>query len=283
MRALVLGGTGMLGQAVAGLWRRRGGAVLALSRLQADLTERRQLLYWVEAFRPQVIINCAAFTRVDACEEQRDHAMEVNGRAVANAVGAAEHVGAKLIHVSTDYVFDGRATRPYREDAPTAPQSVYGASKLAGEGEALRHPRALVLRASWLFGPGGGNFVATIRRLLLQGRKPLRIVADQVGCPTYTPYLARAIWDLAGSELYGLVHYRNREAVSWHGFALEIARAVDPAAEVLPITTAEFPLPAARPPYSVLDVDRFESTVGRSVEPWVGGLMAYLDTLGAHS
>lgn len=275
-RALVLGGAGMLGQAVVREGRRRGATTLGLSRTQADLCDRERLLYWAESFRPQVIVNCAAFTQVDACEERRDHAHGVNGRAVANAVEAARWVGARLLHVSSDYVFDGTGSEPYPEDAPTKPLSVYGSSKLLGEQEALRYDEATVVRASWLFGPGGPNFVATILRLLREGKTPLRVVDDQVGCPTYTPFLARALWDLASSDLRGLVHYRNRDAVSWHGFALEIAQSSNMAAEVLPVPTSEFPRPAHRPAYSVLDVDRFEHTVGRRVEPWIAGLAAYL-------
>jgi len=276
MRALVLGGTGMLGKAVAAEWRRRGAAVLALSRAQADLSDCERLLYWADAFRPQLIVNCAAFTQVDACEERREHALEINGRAVKNAVVAAERHRAALLQVSSDYVFDGCGSEPYSEDAGSGPVSVYGESKLLGEQRALSYRRALVLRSSWLFGPGGPNFVLTMRRLMLAG-KPLRVVDDQVGCPTYTPYLARAIWDLAQRGSRGVMHYRNRQAVTWHGFAVAIASHVRPGHEISPVSTEEFPRPARRPPYSVLAVERFEAAVGRPAESWEAGLAAYLD------
>ncbi len=276
MRALVLGGTGMLGQAVAAEWRRRDVAVLALSSSQADLTDRQRLLYWADTFRPQLIVNCAAFTQVDACEEQREHALEINGRAVENAVAAAELHDAALVQVSSDYVFAGGGSEPYPEDADTGPLSVYGESKLLGEQSALRYRRALVLRSSWLFGPGGPNFVLTMRRLMLAGT-PLRVVDDQTGCPTYTPYLARAIWDLAQRGSHGVMHYRNRQAVSWHGFAVAISSHVRPGHEISPVPTEEFPRPACRPPYSVLGVERFEAAVGRPAESWEAGLVAYLD------
>ena len=279
MRALIFGGNGMLGRAVAAEGRRRGATVLALDLDRADITDRRQLLARTEAFRPQLVVNCAAFTQVDACEAERETAFEVNGRAVSNVAAAAERAGAALIHVSTDYVFDGTGREPYREDAATNPLSVYGQSKLAGETAALEYPDALVLRASWLFGPGGPNFVATMRRLIREGRLPLRVVDDQIGCPTHTGSLARAIWDLGRLGMRGIVHYRDREPVSWHGFAVEIARALDPAAEVVPVPTSEFPRPAPRPAYSVLDVGRFEAAVGRRVEPWLSGLASYLDDL----
>ena len=270
----------MLGCAVAAHWRRRGQAVLALSEVQADITDRDQLLEWTVRFRPELVVNCAAITQVDACETAPDQAMFTNGRAVAHVVAAAEHAGADLVQISTDYVFDGKGYegRPYPEDAPTGPLSAYGRSKLAGEEEALRYPRTLVVRTSWLFGPGGPNFVTTMRRLALQGAA-LRVVDDQVGCPTYAPFLARAIWDLAGIGLFGVVHYCNRDAVSWCGFAREI---VGPGVEIEPVTTAEFPRPAPRPAYSVLDVRRFENTVARRVEPWIHGLASYLEILGEH-
>lgn len=271
----------MLGRAVVAEARKRGFAALGLSHGQADVTDRDRLLYWADAFRPRLIVNCAAFTRVDDCEERREHAFEVNGRAVAHVVAAAEKAGAHLIHVSTDYVFDGEADEPYREDAPTGPRSVYGESKLEGERQALACSRALVVRTSWLFGPGGPNFVATMLRLMAEGKTPLRVVDDQTGCPTYTPFLARALWDLALRETTGLVHYRNREPVTWYGFTREIARLRDRSVEVRPVTTDEFPRPAPRPAYSVLDVSRFEETVGREVEPWGWGLVEILAALSA--
>ncbi len=280
MRALVFGGTGMLGRAVAAQWRRHGQAVLALSHSQADIRDRERLLGLAVAFRPRLIVNCAAFTRVDDCESEPETALAVNGRAVANVVAAAERVGAELIHVSSDYVFAGDATAPYPEDAATGPRSVYGESKLAGERQALALPRALVVRASWLFGPGGGNFAATIARLLRAGKRPLKVVDDQIGCPTYTPFLAPALWQLAAAGEHGVLHYCNREAVSWYGFACEIAKHLDPAAEVRPVPTSKFPRPAPRPAYSVLDTRRFEAAVGRRVERWAAGLAAYLDTPG---
>ena len=275
MRCLVLGGTGMLGQAVVREARTRGHAALGLSHAQADVTRRDRLRFWADSFRPDVVINCAAFTKVDACETDPNTAFRVNGEAVANVAAAADRAGARLLHVSTDYVFDGTAREPYKEDAATAPLSVYGRSKLEGERHALAYGRGLVVRTSWLFGPGGPNFAATMVNLIRQGKLPLRVVDDQVGRPTYTGFLARALVDLAPLGTTGIVHYGNREPVSWYAFAATIARLVSGKAEVLPVTTAEFPRPAPRPAYSVLAVDRFEEAVGRSVEPWEAGLIKY--------
>lgn len=276
MRCLVLGGTGMLGRAVVAEARSRRWAALGLSQLQADLTDRDGLLGWAERFRPEVVVNCAAYTKVDVAETDRERAFAVNGEGVAHAAALAERAGARLVHVSTDYVFDGEAREPYREDAPTAPLSAYGESKLAGERQALPYERSLVVRTSWLFGPCGANFVATIVGLIEAGRLPLRVVTDQVGCPTSTPSLARALLDLAAREASGIVHYQDREPVSWYAFAVEIARLWSGAVEVIPVTSAEFPRPARRPAYSVLDVGRFETIAGRRVEPWENGLIETL-------
>jgi dTDP-4-dehydrorhamnose reductase len=277
MRCLVFGGTGMLGQAVVAEARSRGWAALGLSHAQADITDRERLLGWADAFRPEVVVNCAAHTKVDACETEMERAFEINGAAVANVAAAAERAGARLVHVSTDYVFDGAGREPYHEEATTAPLSVYGRSKLAGEAHALACERGLVVRTSWLFGPGGPNFVATMVGLIEAGRVPLRVVRDQEGCPTYAPLLARALLDLVRLKVTGIIHYRNREPVSWYAFAVEIARLWPGGVEVVPITTADYPRPAPRPAWSVLDVTRFEECTGRRVEPWEEGLV---ETLG---
>lgn len=267
----------MLGQSLVAAARGCGHAALALSHAQADLEDAERLRYWAETFRPEAVINCAAYTKVDLAEgDGREKAFAVNGSAVRHVAAAASAAGARLLHVSTDYVFDGKAREPYREDAPTHPLSVYGQSKLLGEKEALAYDRALVVRTSWLFGPGGPNFVATMVRLIDEGKLPLKVVHDQEGCPTYTPYLAEALLDLASRGLTGVVHYRNRERVSWCDFAEAIARLWSGAAEVVPVTTKDFPRPAPRPAYSVLDVSRFEEAVGRRVEAWEAGLADYL-------
>jgi dTDP-4-dehydrorhamnose reductase len=283
MRTLVLGGTGMLGRAVVASARRRGWAALGLSRQQADIADEARLDYWMEAFRPEAVINCAAFTRVDDCEKETARATAINGEAVGGVARAAQRLGARLVHVSTDYVFEGlpRAA-PYREDDAVGPRSAYGRSKLLGETRALASDRALVVRTSWLFGPYGPNFVDAIVRQIERGTNPLRVVADQVGAPTYTPFLAEALLDLAPLADTGIVHYRNREPVSWYSFATEIARlwpGSQGAVTVAPVTTAEFPRPAPRPAFSVLDVARCEALLGRPVESWQWGLVEYLSFL----
>jgi len=277
VRTLIFGGTGMLGRALVAEARGRGWPALGLAHSQADLCDAAGLVRWAESFRPEVVVNAAAFTRVDDCESERERAMAVNGAGAGNAAAAAAAVGARLLQVSSDYVFDGASRASYREDAPTAPLSVYGESKLEGERRALGYGRALVVRASWLFGPGGPNFVRTMLRLIAKGG-PLRVVDDQLGCPTYTGSLARALLDLAPLPTTGIVHYRDREPVTWYAFACAIARLGFGKIEVSiePIATRDFPRPARRPAYSVLDVTRFESLTGRCVEPWEVGLAEYL-------
>jgi len=266
----------MLGQALLTEAAQRGRSAIGLGSSELDIRDRPAVLAVIGGERPQQIINCAALTAVDACEARREDALEVNGSAVVNIINAARSVGAALIQVSTDFVFDGTSPKPYGEKAEPAPLSVYGESKRLGELATLEYERGLVVRTSWLFGPGGANFVATMAGLIAEGRKPLRVVGDQIGCPTYTPYLARAIWDLLELRINGVVHYRNRHPVSWHAFACEIASLLDDPEEVVSISSEELARPAPRPAYSVLDVSKFERLVGRQVENWKEGLIEYL-------
>ena len=278
MRSLILGGTGMLGRAVVAEARERGGAALGLSHAQADIRDLERLRYWIGEFRPAVVFNCAALTQVDDCEVRREEAMAVNGGAVGPLSALAREAGARLVQVSTDYVFDGRAAEPIAEDAAPAPLSLYGESKLEGERQALAEPGALVVRTSLVFGPGGENFIATMARLLRAG-KPLRVVDDQIGGPTYSRFLARALVDLAERAASGVVHYCNRPGVSRFELVQAIAEGLVREARIEPAKTAEFPRPARRPAYSVLAVKKFEEIVGRPAEPWRFGLAAYMDEL----
>lgn len=251
-------------------------AVVAVPRSELDVRDRRAVEERVRVEAPEAIVNCAALTAVDACESRQQEAFEINGEAVGHLARAARAVSAHLVQVSTDFVFDGRRSAPYREEDTPNPLSVYGRSKLEGERRALEWGDSLVVRTSWVFGPGGANFVATMARLIATGKKPLRVVSDQVGCPTYSRFLARAIWDLLGLRSRGIVHYRNREPISWHGFATTIASLLGDPDEVEPISTEELARPAPRPRYSVLDVSRFEILSRRAVEPWQRGLEEYL-------
>jgi dTDP-4-dehydrorhamnose reductase len=276
MRLLVFGASGIVGRATVAEAARRGWSVAGLGHADADIADARAVAAAFARHRPELVVNCAAMTAVDRCESERERAFALNAEAVGVVAAAAAAAGARLVQLSTDYVFAGDAHRPYREDDPTGPRSVYGASKLEGERRALAAPGALVVRTSWLFGAGGTNFVRTIAGRLRRREAPLRVVADQVGGPTYAPFLAKALADLGESGAAGTIHYQNREAVSWYELARAIADAVAPGAEILPATTAEVPRAAPRPAWSVLDVARFERRMGRSVERWRDGLGHYL-------
>ena len=274
---MVLGAAGQLGREVADELRRRGTDVLAADRRRADLTDTRATVALAVRFGAAAVYNCAARTDVDGCEADPETALEINGRAPARLAATLPRA-CRLIHVSTDYVFDGRGRRPYREDDPTAPATAYGRSKLGAE-QGVADAGGLVVRTSWVFGPEGRNFVSAIAARLGRG-EPLRVVSDQIGCPTYAPYLARALVDLQAAGAAGIVHYCNAPATSWHGFAVAIVGALGLNAEVEPIATADLPRPAVRPAYSVLDVARFESVTGRRVEEWTAGLDDYFERLG---
>jgi len=276
MRLVVLGAGGIVGRALVAEAARRDWQVAPLSRRDLDVTDEAAVRAALVARRPEVVINCAALTRVDDCETEVEAAGRVNDRAVGGVVAACAASGARLVHLSTDYVFDGRAESPYAESAPTSPLSVYGRTKLAGEQRALADERSLVVRTSAVFGVGGPNFVDAIAGRIRRREGPVRVVDDQVTTPTWAPFLARAVADLGESAATGLWHYRNREPVSWFEFARAIRAELGSDLEIVPVTTAEFPRPARRPARSVLAVDRFEAMSGRRVETWAEGLGMHL-------
>ena len=275
-RAVVLGAAGQLGREIVDELRRRGTEVLAADRGRADLSDTDGTAALATEFGARAVFNCAAYTDVDGCESNEDLAMEVNGHAPGRLAEALPS-GRRLIHVSTDYVFDGLGRRPYRESDATAPQTAYGRSKLHGE-QGVLGAGGLVVRTSWVFGPEGRNFVSAIASRIGRGA-PLRVVSDQVGCPTYAPYLARALIDLATAGASGIVHYCNTPATSWHGFALAIAEALGLNVSITPTSSTELTRPARRPAYSVLDTARFEALTNREVEKWRPGLDEYLERL----
>ncbi len=276
MRLAVLGAGGIVGQAVSAEARRRGWELVAWPRATVDVTVAAQVRAALEDARPGLVVNCAGFTGVDRSESESAAAFAVNDGAVGVVAAECERVGARLIHLSSDYVFAGERNESLREEAAPAPLSVYGRSKLAGE-QRLRDPaKSLILRTSSVFGVGGKNFVDSIAARIRRGNRRLEVVADQISAPTYAPFLARALADLGESGATGIVHYRNREPVSWFDFARAIAGLLDPSVEVRPTTARELGLPAPRPAYSVLSVERFESRFGRRVEPWMEGLREHL-------
>lgn len=283
----LVGARGMLAQAIFKS-APDGYAIRCLARPQFDVTDAGVVASVLGEMRPHVIINCAAYTQVDGCESEGETAFRVNGEGPGNLATVARDLGATLVHISTDYVFPGDAHTASRETDATGPRSVYGRSKLAGE-EAIAASgldNYFIIRTSWLYGPGGKNFVETMVRFGKE-REELRVVADQVGSPTFTGDLARAIFNLlalenAGGEApYGLYHFSNEGTCSWHEFAeaiLDEARAAgEPimAKRVVPIGTADYPLPATRPAYSVLCKDKYRNATGANVPHWRDSLAYY--------
>lgn len=254
MRLLVTGHRGQLGTELMRLCAARDIDATGIDIDTVDVTDRDAVAAAVAAARPDAVIHCAAWTAVDACESAPDKAFRANATAVRWVAEACAAERAHLVHVSTDYVFDGTKPTPYVETDPPNPRSVYGKSKLAGEVEALKYPAAAVARTSWVCGAAGGNMVKTVLRLVREG-KPLAFVSDQVGHPTFTSDLAPALLRLAADRRTGLYHVTNQGAVSWCEFVREIVRLTggDPAT-VRPISTAELdpPRPAPRPANSVL-------------------------------
>lgn len=256
MRALITGAGGQLGHDVRLVCEAAGDAVTAFDRGQLDVTSRDAVLAAITSVRPDVVYHCAAWTAVDACEGDPDHALACNGLAVRWVAEACDRVGAHLVHVSTDYVFDGTLDRPYHEWDETGPTSVYGLTKLIGEQEAAAlGTRAAIVRTSWVCGEHGNNMVKTVLRLLGE-HETLAFVSDQIGHPTFTADLAPMLRRLALDRRSGVHHLTNQTPASWYGFVREIAAAAGQDPErVRPIVTADLqpPRPAPRPANSVLD------------------------------
>ena len=268
MRVLIVGAGGMLGTAV----QTAVPSTIQLAALRhADLAieDAQAVDRAVARERPDWIVNCAAYTQVDRAEAEPETAQRVNAIGPANLARAARQTGARLLQISTDYVFDGRAARPYREDDPVGPLNVYGRTKLAGE-QAVRDilPQAhLIVRSQWLFGEGGPNFVATILRLARE-RPELKVVNDQHGRPTYAPDLAAALWKLIACGAQGTVHCANEGVATWFELAKAAIEIAGLRTTVVPCTTAEMPRPAPRPAFSVLDCTRYQSIVGSPLRSW---------------
>lgn len=279
MRVAVTGAGGMLARAVVPALEGRGHAVLALPRAAADVTVPESLDGPIAAFAPDWVCHLAAFTKVDDCEADPAHAMRVNADGAAHAARAAAACGAAILAVSTDYVFDGTGTRPYREDDPAAPVSAYGASKWAGE-QAVRAalPRHAIVRTSWLYGQGGPNFVDTILRKARAG-EPLRVVDDQRGSPTWTHDLADGLARLMEAQGTGTFHCTNTGDCTWYDLAAHVLSRAGVATTLSRTDTASFPRPAKRPAYSVLDPTRFEQVTGHRMPPWRDAVDRYLQSI----
>jgi dTDP-4-dehydrorhamnose reductase len=279
-RVIITGGGGMLAQALVGSLRRRGVTPVVLGRAALDVVRLDDVRRAFAEHRPTAVLNCAAHTKVDLCEEQEPLANAINGTGAENLAQAAKEHGARLVHYSTDFVFDGSATRPYRPDDPVNPLSAYGRSKLLGERaiQSVNPPNWLVVRTAWLYGPGGPCFPQTMINAARAG-KPLKVVDDQIGCPTFTQDLADGTLDLIDRGATGLWHLTNAGSVSWHGFTAAILEEFKLKTELGTTTSAEWkklrPNSATRPAYSVLDVEPFAKLVGRPMRHWRDALADY--------
>jgi dTDP-4-dehydrorhamnose reductase len=280
MKILITGSLGLLGQEVVEVCRNQGDEVLATDiaspATPLDITSPAAVRGFLASKRPDWVVNCAAFTDVDRCEEKEDLAFEVNARAPGHLARACEEHGAKLLQISTDYVFDGEKTGPYEEDDAPNPLSVYGKSKRAGEisiQEGIEH--YLIVRPQWLFGPHGRNFVSTILGLA-QERDTLSVVNDQWGSPTYSKDLARALRVLIDCDARGIYHVRNRGRATWFDLAKRAIDLLGLPTRVVPVDTSAFPRPARRPMNGILSTRRFTRTTGKIMPSWQISLRSYI-------
>jgi dTDP-4-dehydrorhamnose reductase len=280
MKVLVTGAKGMLGHDIQLAGERAHHELILLGSKELDITDSGAVELAIEQASPDAVFNCAAWTDVDGAQTHWEAAHEVNGTGAGNLGKAASRAGVPLLHVSTDYVFNGEPKldgkgepRPYVESDRTGPKSVYGESKLAGELEVLEaSPRHLVVRTSWLFGVNGHNFVETMLRLAVE-RDAVQVVDDQVGSPTWTGHLAPALLGMLEREVTGLAHLAGSGEVSWNGFAKEIFRQAELECAVEPASTADLARPAPRPAYSVLGTERSDLL---PMPDWRDGLGGYL-------
>jgi dTDP-4-dehydrorhamnose reductase len=273
MKLLVTGAAGMLGRDVMLAAGNAGHDVVGFGHTELDVTDADSVAAKLDAERPDVVINCAAWTDVDGAEEAEEMAMAVNGTGAGKVAGAAAGVGASVVYVSSDYVFDGAKGAPYTESDQPAPLSAYGRTKLAGEeATAVANPRHFVVRSSWLFGIGGSNFVETMLRLAADHGEVL-VVHDQVGSPTYTWHLAYGIVRLIEGLEHGIHHMAAAGSCSWYEFAREIFEQANVECKVLSATTDMLGRPAPRPPLSALVSEREHAI---ELPSWQDGLAGYL-------
>lgn len=280
MKLLVTGAQGMLGHDVRRVGERAGHEPILVDLPELDIVDEQAVARFYERERPEATINCAAWTDVDGAQTHREAALAVNADGAGNLARAAAGIGTPLLHISTDYVFDGTAPldsdgrpRPYLESDPTGPRSVYGESKLAGERQVLdASPNHAVVRTAWLYGIDGPNFVATMLRLASE-REAVQVVDDQIGSPTWSGHLAPAIVGLLERGVGGLVHVAGAGCVSWNGFAKEIFRQAEVDCRVEPATTAEMARPAPRPAWSAMESEREDVL---PMPDWRDGLAGYM-------
>ncbi|WP_160032783.1 dTDP-4-dehydrorhamnose reductase [Paenibacillus sp. An7] len=283
MRVVVTGAGGQLGTDVFKLFSSNGHEVLGCDRTKLDITNQAECNQVIDAFQPDAVIHCAAYTAVDAAESDVDGAYLINAVGTRNIAVAAEKIGAKLVYISTDYVFDGTSTTAYREYDNTDPQSIYGQSKRAGEILAQTlNSRYFIVRTSWVYGAHGNNFVKTMLKLG-QEKPELQVVHDQKGSPTYTVHLAEFLLELVDTECYGIYHASGTGECTWYEFTREIFEQakeilnVKITANLIPCSTEQFPRPAPRPSNSVMDHVSIRTNGFKDFPHWKDGLSEFLN------
>lgn len=257
-----------------------------LSRTDLPIHHFDMVRNYFKVYQPDYLINCAAYTAVDRAEQEKDLAMQVNAEAPGVLAAVCKENNCRLVHISTDYVFDGSASSPYKEDAPTNPQSVYGLSKLKGEEEVMKYnPDAIIIRTSWVYSEFGKNFVKTMMKLMSE-RSELNVVDDQIGSPTYAADLAETILQIiANCQLAvvncksGIYHFSNEGVISWYDFAEEIKKLTGSTCNIQPIPTEQYPTPAKRPAYSVFDKTKIQKTFSIQLKDWKQSLAACIHKL----
>jgi dTDP-4-dehydrorhamnose reductase len=287
MRILVLGGGGQIARAVAAAAPARHDVVIK-TRAQLDIADPRAMARALEEFQAEWIINGAAYTAVDLAEDQPERATAVNDTAVGVLAQTAAQLGCRLLHLSTDFVFDGQSCRAYRASDPTNPLNVYGASKVGGERQVLlAHNAGIVMRTAWVYAAQGKNFVLTMLRLMRE-RAEVRVVCDQIGTPTWASSVAAAIWGLIETAAPGgIYHWADLGVASWYDFAVAIQEEalsrglLSNLIPIVPIRTAEYTTRARRPAFSVLDTESTRSITGLSGRHWRENLRRMLDELRA--
>jgi dTDP-4-dehydrorhamnose reductase len=286
MKVLLTGAGGQLGWEVRRA-KPAGVELVALASGALDITDPQAVARVVATERPGVIINAAAYTAVDRAEEERERAFAVNGQGAANLAQAAREHGARLVHISTDFIFDGLQSTPYRPGDLPHPLGVYGQSKLAGEERIMAITAGhdtTIIRTAWVYSAHGHNFVKTMLRLMAE-RDTLAVISDQVGTPTWAANLARAVWMVVIEGITGVHHYTDAGVASWYDFAMAIMEEATALGvltrqpTIRPIPSSAYPLPARRPPYSVLDKESLWQATGLTPEHWRVALRKMLRAL----
>ncbi len=285
MQAIVTGSQGMLGKELKNILCSANVSALYTdinpgeNESRLDITDREAVIAKVKEFKPDVIFNCSAYTNVDLAEEQEEIAAQINGYGVENLAIAAKTCDSLLVHISTDYVFSGNNDKPYLPEDSTGPQGAYGRTKLLGEKLIVNSGcRYQIIRTAWLFGPQGKNFVETIYNLS-RSRNELKVVNDQHGCPTWAPDLARCMAEMATKQNFGIFHFCNGPACTWFDLASAIVREAGHTCTVTPCNSSEYPRPAQRPAWSVLDSSETYRIIDWQPRCWQEAVSQYVKTL----